>query len=71
MDKALFYSMLIENFGPGPIPDSILPRMKKLAESQQVTLSGIYMRDFTVGFRRPVRFGQGYVVLLKMFHCSA
>lgn len=36
MDKALFYSMLLENYGPGPILDAFLPRMKKLVESQQV-----------------------------------
>jgi hypothetical protein len=36
MDKALFYSMLLENFGPDPILKLWMPRMRKLAESQQV-----------------------------------
>jgi hypothetical protein len=39
MDKALFYSMLLENFGPDPILKLWMPRMRKLAESQQVRKS--------------------------------
>lgn len=35
MDKALFYSMLFENFGKTPILTNVLPYMQKLAESHQ------------------------------------
>jgi hypothetical protein len=36
MDKGLFYSMLFENFGPEPLLAVFMPKLQKLAESQQV-----------------------------------
>ena len=43
MDKGLFYSTLLENFGPDPILKLWLPWMHKLAESHQVSSLYMYM----------------------------